>query len=346
MKQKDDCKTRKPFKANEDYRSKENSFMCYGPLYKFPYSEVVEGSSIVLYGAGNVAKDYLMQLQRNNHCKVLCIADRDYERIGSLSGIEVVAPEFLLSSDSYDTVVVSSWWHVDSIMVNLKRMRIPETKIVSQFPCGMHSYTICGEDIAVYTIFRLLGRDTFSYIDVGANDPYKGSNTAYLYANGCRGICVEANPDMIESLKQERPEDIVISAGVGPTQGIKTYYCYENNVCNTFSAEFAKKHVAAGRHLKETREVKVMTMQEIISDYSDNAWPDFLQIDIEGLDYEVLSDCDFSQTAPSVICAEVLEPDKEKMNLSLKQKGFLPFYRTDQNTIFIRQGLFDGHCLV
>lgn len=47
-----------------------------------------------------------------------------------------------------------------------------------------------------------------SYIDIGAHHPYEISNTAIFYMNGCRGVNVEANPNLIDEFYKERPDDI------------------------------------------------------------------------------------------------------------------------------------------
>src|SRR4051812_41063504 len=57
------------------------------------------------------------------------------------------------------------------------------------------SYAQQGEDLAVASIFGLLGVGRPTYLDVGAGDPVEGSNTYLFYERGCRGVLVEPNPD-------------------------------------------------------------------------------------------------------------------------------------------------------
>jgi FkbM family methyltransferase len=191
-------------------------------------------------------------------------------------------------------------------------------------------------------VFRFLGKETFSYIDIGANDPYNGSNTAYLYAHGCRGICIEPNPDLIASLKQERPEDIVLNVGVAPQSGKLPYYMFQSNVFNTFSEAISK--VAEKRcRLKEIREVSVTTLDEIIRQHSQGIYPDFLQVDIEGLDYDVLKSCDFTHSSPTVICTELDGMDMRKTTEMLDVKGYFPFHRSMRDMIYIRKDVKDKY---
>src|SRR5437763_16778861 len=61
---------------------------------------------------------------------------------------------------------------------------------------GGRTYAQFGEDLIFLNIFALLGINTPSYIDVGAHHPVNISNTALLYERGCRGIKIDANPDL------------------------------------------------------------------------------------------------------------------------------------------------------
>src|SRR5689334_18987985 len=66
---------------------------------------------------------------------------------------------------------------------------------------GIHSYSQCGEDIIIDHVFRLRGIPSPSYIDIGANHPYFINNTAMFYERGCRGINIEANPQLLSAFQ-------------------------------------------------------------------------------------------------------------------------------------------------
>jgi len=300
--------------------------------YLFPYHKIKRGSCIVLYGAGIVGNDFLNQMKENNYCEVLYSVDKNWQQ---LDGV-VYSPEKLLENpDIYDAVVVSADYYTDSIILALKAMGIPSSKVVTVFRFGSRVYSANGEDVIVYTLFKLLGLETFRYIDIGANDPYRNSNTAYLYVHGCRGICVEPNPGLIELLRTERPEDIVLNIGVGLEQGILPYWMFENDIYNTFSEPIAQGNSAVMPCI-EVKQIPVETISKIIERHNGGVYPNFLQIDIEGLDYEVLQGLDFSHSSPDIICTEVGDEDEEKFNIMLSDKGFLQFQRTGANIIYIR----------
>src|ERR1035437_2058923 len=81
------------------------------------------------------------------------------------------------------------------------------------------SYSQCGDDLNIDYVFRWRGIAHPSYIDIGANHPYSISNTAIFYENGCRGINVEANPQLIFVFQAARPDDINLNVGIGDKEG-------------------------------------------------------------------------------------------------------------------------------
>jgi len=307
--------------------------------YIFPYGQVPKGSSIVIYGAGMVGRDYLAQAQQDSNYTILYIVDKNYKEIKELHGVEVCDPQRLYKTEDYDYIIVASYTFVDSILHNLWKMDIHESKIVSNVRFGEQHYASCAEDVVVRTIFKFLGKDTFSYIDIGANDPYISSNTAYLYTIGCRGICVEPNPDLIDMLKENRPDDVVLNIGIATKAGVLSYYMFENNIYNTFSESAADFREKSKIKLVNVIKVPVKTLVQIIDEYSGGICPEFLQIDIEGYDYDVLRSFDFAKSSPVVICVEAGDWNRKEMSEMLDSKDFFPFHKTVANTIYLRKNV-------
>ena len=77
----------------------------------FPFHLIDKGSRIVLYGAGNVAKNYLRQIECNNYCKVVAVLDTN--RVGESiilnkdETISIEAIDYLRQNDGYDKIVIS-----------------------------------------------------------------------------------------------------------------------------------------------------------------------------------------------------------------------------------------------
>jgi hypothetical protein len=71
------------------------------------------------------------------------------------------------------------------------------------------------EDVVLWRALAGAGVDKGRYIDVGANRPNRPTDASVsraFYDRGWRGIVIEPAPGFAESLRQQRPDDIVIEA--------------------------------------------------------------------------------------------------------------------------------------
>jgi len=85
-------------------------------------------------------------------------------------------------------------------------------------------------------------------------------------------------------------------------------------------------------------EFPIITLDEIIDKYAHGDYPDFMDIDIEGLDYDVLERSDFSKGKPLIICAEITDI---RMNEMMLGKGYKPYIKMGCNMIYVRENLME-----
>ena len=76
-------------------------------MYFFPFNEVKNNSKIIIYGGGDVGRQYLRQILCSNYCHCLFIADRNFKKLHQQYDVEVCAPE-QINSCEYDKVVIAS----------------------------------------------------------------------------------------------------------------------------------------------------------------------------------------------------------------------------------------------
>ena len=143
------------------------------------------------------------------------------------------------------------------------------------------------------------------YVDVGANDPDRLSNTKRFYKMGWSGINIDANPNSIRRLSDARPRDINLNVGVSDYRGTCLFYVMFPPTVSTFDPKSCARAKKLGCKLLTTLSVETMPLREIFDKY----WPtdrevDFLSIDIEGLDVEAVESNDWSKYRPKVICIE------------------------------------------
>lgn len=172
----------------------------------------------------------------------------------------------------------------------------------------LESYSQCGEDIIIQYIFNLRGISFPSYIDIGANDPYFISNTAIFYKKGCKGINIEANPMLIDKFNRYRPNDLNLNIGIGEMETEQELYIMNDNTLSSFSFDECEKYISTGKYkIIEKIKVKILTFEQVIKKYCNDKCPDFLSLDVEGMDFSILKSIDFVKYRPKVICVEAAE---------------------------------------
>jgi hypothetical protein len=115
------------------------------------------------------------------------------------------------------------------------------------------SYAQCGEDLIIQCIFNLRGIDKPSYIDIGANHPFFISNTRLFYEKGCRGINIEANPDLLGDFMKYRPRDINLNVGIYENEAELDFYIMKDNTLSTFSKADYDLMVSNGKELSSVK---------------------------------------------------------------------------------------------
>ena len=217
------------------------------------------------------------------------------------------------------------------------------------FLCGKTSYSQCGEDLLVlFALDMLVGSRPKRYLDIGANNPFFLSNTALLYKKGGEGILVEPDPELAGQLRSKRPRDKVLQVGVH-CSGDQTaeFFVMDSPTLNTFSGAEMSRYVSMGHKLKATIKVDLMSVNAILEMAGQ---VDFMNIDIEGLDYAVLSMVDWDVHRPLCVCVETLtyeirdKPVKRKEIIELmEERDYILFADTFINSIFVDRRSWQAH---
>ena len=205
------------------------------------------------------------------------------------------------------------------------------------------SFSQCGEDIIIDTVFLLRGIKKPTYIDIGANHPEFLNNTAIFYKRGSRGINIEANPLLIGEFKKKRSEDINLNIGIGEVAGEMDFFVMADDTLSTFSKEECDRMVAVGNKLDSVHKVKVNTIKEVLEKYTNGIFPDLLTIDVEGLDFQILKTINFEHSFPKVICVEAAEYSpigagarRTELIDYLLGKGYYEYANTNLNAVLVK----------
>lgn len=143
------------------------------------------------------------------------------------------------------------------------------------------------------------------YIDIGANHPVVLSATYLLYRAGWRGITVEPIPGLCALHARLRPRDINMNVGVGAQAGTQPFWETAPDYFCSFSREAAVQAAANGwcRVLRETR-VGLATPRDILARVPEGTRINYLSIDTEGLDAEILGNWPWEECRPDLVSCE------------------------------------------
>jgi FkbM family methyltransferase len=205
------------------------------------------------------------------------------------------------------------------------------------------SYAQCGEDLIIAFALEQMVKGKISYLDIGSHHPEYLSNTAFFYKNGSHGVCIEPDPHLFSEVKKKRPNDICLNAGIGLGDKREAdFYIMSIPTLNTFSKEEAENMQSQwGRKIVEVIKAPLLNVNEVIEKYL-SPYPNFISLDVEGLDLEILKTFDFKKYRPQVFCVETItytENGTEQKILPsiefMKQQGYFVYADTYINTIFV-----------
>jgi FkbM family methyltransferase len=165
------------------------------------------------------------------------------------------------------------------------------------------SYTQNLEDY--HLSLALSGQATGFYIDVGAGHPVADNVSFWFYERGWRGIVVEPQEQLADQYQFVRPRDICLTALVGARPGELEFFQFDRlHGLSTTVPAFAQGGEKFGESYRVSRK-PVTTLAEICQRHDVNEI-DFLKIDVEGAEGEVLAGNDWRRYRPKVVVAEAV----------------------------------------
>ena len=201
-----------------------------------------------------------------------------------------------------------------------------------------------GEDIKIARLFPNGKKGT--YLDLGCFHPIRQNNTYLLHKLGWSGINIDLNPLSIDLFNVARPYDKNICAAVSNRNSTKTlYFDHSLSSVNTIS----KRHLfflkrALG--LKKFKKKKIRTINfSTLLKKNRIKKIDFMNIDIEDSELDVLKTINFKNIDIKVICIEVInqfhtkdsKKNKDRIINLLRKNNYILSFKTYVNYIFIKR---------
>ena len=170
----------------------------------------------------------------------------------------------------------------------------------------MVSYAHNREDVLLRRIFPEPAEGF--YIDIGAGDPENGSLTRHFYGRGWHGINAEPSKLLFDKLTAERTRDINLRVAVSNREGEASFYEFDEAHWgfSTLSEEQARRHGESGIPFTE-HQIETTTLARICGQYAGETI-DFMSIDVEGHEHEVIEGGDWGRWRPKVLVVESTLP--------------------------------------
>lgn len=217
--------------------------------------------------------------------------------------------------------------------------RVQDSLIYTFTDGARQSYSQEGEDLILERIFE--EKNGGFYVDVGAHHPTRFSNTYLFYKKGWRGINIDAMPGSMTLFDKLRPRDINIEAAISDSVQELMYSSYNESAINTFNQELVRERTSMYKVINKIK-IKTQTLADIIEKNLPNEVKiDFLSIDVEGMDYNVLRSNNWNSFQPEFILLEFLNKSvheiyESRETLLLAEKNYSFFCKTN-NTVFYKR---------
>lgn len=188
-----------------------------------------------------------------------------------------------------------------------------------------------GEEVFLKEFFA--GKKNGVYVDVGAYQPFRFSNTQWAYELGWRGINIEPNAAGYEKFLWARPQDVNLNCGIAETEGEISYYEFEEGALNTFD----RKEIADTAKIKKIQKIPTRRLDSIFEEYHVGQI-DFLDIDVEGMELNVLASNNWALYRPTIILCEqridLIDVMKSDIYKYMKQNGYEAMSKYNRTVIY------------
>lgn len=303
-------------------------------LHHVKYAKLREKYQVIIgWGAGvEFQKYYAHALLGFDH-----MIDGAGRNIGTkINGITIEGIDAIVQYADEEAVLVVIYPNIEyEIQTQIAKLLPKADTIVARLLDieGRESTYASNKEDVIMLDYILTRYTDFSYIDIGVCHPVVRNNTYLFYEKGfTNGVLVEPNTEMCRMAAEYRPENTIVNLGAVsvPTNEELTYY-YDpmHPGLNTFCRDVA---VYRGMD-RNFRKIPIKDINTIIAE-NFAACPNVLDLDTEGMDYELLAHFDFEKYPIDVICVE--NSAGGRIGKLLLEKEYRLLDITEENEIYVR----------
>lgn len=196
------------------------------------------------------------------------------------------------------------------------------------------SFSQNSEDLFIMDYFT--DKPNGKFIDIGAYDVERFSNTRALYLAGWVGILVEPAPQNYKAIAEHYKDDEkikVLNIAIGETTGEIDFYESDGDAVSTSEIEHMNKWGAAGVKYNKIK-VQQVDVEDFMNEYAKDC--DFLSIDTEATNMIVFKNIPtFVWEQIKMLCIEH-DGCKEEIENTLAPFGFTTLYVNAENIILAK----------
>jgi FkbM family methyltransferase len=181
-------------------------------------------------------------------------------------------------------------------------------------------------------IAEFFGDKVGFFVEVGANDPHARSQTWHLEQAGWTGVLIEPQPDLARKLCDNRKSRVFAVACSSPDNAGRNLPLHVAGPLSSLDLD----QMAPGSIPETTIQVPIRTLDSVLEEAAAPARFDFLSIDVEGHEIEVLRGFDISRWQPRLILLEDHVADLSKHRY-LAAAGYRIVRRHENNGWYVRR---------
>lgn len=171
------------------------------------------------------------------------------------------------------------------------------------------------------------------FVEVGANDPKKDSQSWHLEQAGWTGILVEPLPELAAELRRQRTAQVFEVACSSPDRAGQVMQLHVAGPFSSFDPNLAVTGMRADRVI----DVAVRTLDDVLNEGEAQVPIDLMSVDVEGHELEVLSGFDFARWKPRLVLLEDHVSNLDKHNFMVRS-GYALMRRTGLNGWYVPRG--------
>ena len=171
------------------------------------------------------------------------------------------------------------------------------------------SYSLNGVDLIIDYIFK--DKKKGFYLDIGAQHPISNNNTFLLFKKGWKGINIDLDKKNIDLFKIARPKDINLNYAISDVKKeVDLFFYHESSPINTLSKNVSSFQKAK---VKEIKKIQTKVLNDVLNDINLQNHIDYMNIDVEGYEDQVLKGFNIQKFKPSVVSIEYLDLNMKKL---------------------------------